>query len=644
MTRRNAGWWVSRDSVRARLTITIVAAAILPLVAVVAILGRWTYSSIEGQSLELQEQAAAAVESEIRSIIAGIEAQLVMLDEVLALESRTAAEQEAALRNLLAHSRLYQELSLVDVDDGERLRVSRARASPDLNPAAHEQNPAVARATATGSSYFGPVYFDGGAREPLSTVAVPMFDRRTGEISSVVVATIRFKPIWELLAGIVESNRGDVYVVAEDGLVIAHSNPAVVLTGMRLDVPAANGHAMGLNGSESVIATEPLRVGDKHLIVVAEQEASVALTVANRLLIVTIGVTILALLFAGTWAAASVRHVVKPIEALAASAERITSGDLAHRASVTSRGEIGDLARAFNEMTLQLSDVIASLEERVQARTADLEESVEVQRQLAEQLGARNAELEAMGRSLRELISSKDVFLGSVSHELRTPLTAVLGYALVLRDDYSEFVDEERRHMIAAIAGQAQEMSDLIDDLLVAARGDPTGLVVDIEPVDLSSEIDAVLNLWPDRSVQVELPDAGSATAFADATRVRQIMRNLVGNSIRYGGPNIAIHVDDTGPDVAVHVVDDGTGIDRAEWETVFEPYRTAQGKRQAQASVGLGLTISRTLARRMGGDLTYRYENSKSVFELTLPRHAPEPQQTVAVPRTADFRQGRGA
>lgn len=621
MTRPILPIWAARHNLRLRLTASIVAAAVLPLVAVVAILGRWTYTSIERQSVALEEQVASAVESEIRSILNGVETQLLVLDEVLVLGSRSASDQEATLRNLLANSRLYQEVSLVDVDGGPLVQVSRARASPDAGAGSEIRDQAVASAVDTLSPYVGVVYFDEDVREPIITVAVPMIDRRSGTVGSVVVASVRFKPIWDLLGEIVESGRGDVYVVTAAGDVIAHSNPAVVLSGTRLQIPEENGHAVGLSGAHAVIAIEALHVGNEQLLVIAELPKSVALRVANRLLVVTVGVTVAALLIACAWAIAAVRRVVKPIETLAASAEKIATGDLAHRASVTERGEIGKLAETFNSMTLQLSEVIGTLEDRVEARTEDLEHSLGAQRKLARELATRNRELEEVGRNLRRLVESKDEFVGSVSHELRTPLTAVLGFAMELRDRYASFADEDRRYLITTIAGQAQEMSNLVEDLLVAARGDSSELIVDLGAIDLGSEIEAVLALWPEISVRVDLRDL-PALALGDSIRVRQIMRNLVGNSIRHGGPDIAIEVDDTAPDLVVRVRDNGAGIPAGEWEAVFEAYHTARREGHPPSSVGLGLTVSRTLARRMGGNLGYRYEDGHSIFELTLPRH----------------------
>ncbi len=370
---------------RFRLMVTTLAVVVVPMVAVVAVLGWWTYDNAEQQSLRIQQQTAAVVEAEVRARILEVETQLEVLDEVLAVGALGSDEQQAALRNLLANNRIYQDLTLVGVDGEVAVRASRAGVVSSFNPIAHDE--AVATVNETGVSYFGPVVFDETLREPLTTVAVPTRDRRAGNVDSVLVATVRFKPIWDLLGGIGQSGESDVYVVSDGGLVIAHSNPAVVLSGTEIALPASDGRAVGVSGQDVVIATSPLQVGEQQLTVVAEQPTSSALQVADRAVEVILAVTLVGLLVAVTLVVLAVRHIVRPIERLADSANRIAAGGLTHRADVESPGEIGLLAEAVNNLTDQLCEEIALLEQRVSLRTEELEEATAAQARLIERLG-----------------------------------------------------------------------------------------------------------------------------------------------------------------------------------------------------------------------------------------------------------------
>jgi signal transduction histidine kinase len=100
---------------------------------------------------------------------------------------------------------------------------------------------------------------------------------------------------------------------------------------------------------------------------------------------------------------------------------------------------------------------------------------------------------------------------------------------------------------------------------------------------------------------------------------VRQILRNLISNALRYGGPNIEVSTSREPGTFVVEVNDDGVGIATEDHERVFVAYERAHQSEGQPGSVGLGLTVSRTLAELMGGSLTYRFDG-RSVFRLELP------------------------
>ena len=224
---------------------------------------------------------------------------------------------------------------------------------------------------------------------------------------------------------------------------------------------------------------------------------------------------------------------------------------------------------------------------------------------------------------LEELVRSKDEFLASVSHELRTPLTAVLGYARLMQQDGSK-LSSGQTDMIHSIVEQAFDLSSIVDDLLVAARADMGTLTVTSVPVRLAAQASQVIeNYDPGAVHRVKLlGESGHATG--DPKRVRQILRNLISNALRYGGEDIQIITHNSGSIARVLVTDDGPGIEHAQRELIFQPYHRAHADPGRTDSIGLGLAVSRQLAQLMGGDITYRYQNYRSIFELSLPAAQP--------------------
>jgi signal transduction histidine kinase len=219
-------------------------------------------------------------------------------------------------------------------------------------------------------------------------------------------------------------------------------------------------------------------------------------------------------------------------------------------------------------------------------------------------------------RKLQDLIRSKDQFVATISHELRTPLTAVIGIAAELRDANGSIDEAERHELLGLVADQGLEVSRIVDDLLIVARSDAGNLIVATRPVDLRAEATRAAQAI-DPNITIE--SSGSPVVVADPQRVRQIVRNLITNAQRYGGPTIRVVVVDEGARGTLEVRDDGEPLSSSSRSEIFEPYTRAKQRTGVTASVGLGLTVSRRLARHMGGDLVYDHDGSETVFSLTL-------------------------
>ena len=212
---------------------------------------------------------------------------------------------------------------------------------------------------------------------------------------------------------------------------------------------------------------------------------------------------------------------------------------------------------------------------------------------------------------------SRNEFIATVSHELRTPMTVVLGLGEELAHNYESFSDAERRDLALLIARQAEDASWLLEDLLVAYRQDLEEMVIETEEFDLVKAAERVLEV-SDQPITVRV-DGDRTTALADPRRTRQIVRNLVTNSARYGGPHVSVRVRSAGPMLELAVCDDGEPIADEDVDRIFKPFERGSAP-DLPNSVGLGLAVARRLARLMEGDLVYRYEEGLTCFVLSLP------------------------
>lgn len=220
--------------------------------------------------------------------------------------------------------------------------------------------------------------------------------------------------------------------------------------------------------------------------------------------------------------------------------------------------------------------------------------------------------------ALEKLVRAKDEFVASVSHELRTPLAVVMGLAEELRHRPGDLDEDEVEELIGLIAEQSSEVANLVEDLLVAARADIGKVSVMPETVDLAQVVGDLTDMVPGAE-RVETARVEDVAAVADPIRLRQILRNLLTNALRYGGANVEVEVGLREGMAVVEVRDDGPGIPEEDRDRVFQPYERAHEIQGVAGSVGLGLSISRTLARLMDGDLVYERRDGVSCFVLTL-------------------------
>ena len=224
----------------------------------------------------------------------------------------------------------------------------------------------------------------------------------------------------------------------------------------------------------------------------------------------------------------------------------------------------------------------------------------------------------AMALRLTDLeasLAGKDRFLAGVSHELRTPLTVVVGMIETLADRADSF-NEENRGLIQDVRSSAQELASLVEDHLTFARLNAGALTVEHEPVDLDLVVaSALLGTYCPAGLTVIVGQLGTCTG--DSIRIRQIVRNLIRNAYRFAVSSIEIRPSST--DLAgLEIVNDGAPVPAHLVESLFEPLVERSRPGQPEG-IGLGLSVSRRLARRMGGDLSYSFVDGDVKFCLSL-------------------------
>jgi signal transduction histidine kinase len=268
---------------------------------------------------------------------------------------------------------------------------------------------------------------------------------------------------------------------------------------------------------------------------------------------------------------------------------------------------------------------------------------------------------EARARSA-EAQNAKDRFLATMSHEIRTPINAILGFTSLLELGLAGPVTDDQRGFLARLTRSSQHLLQLVNDVLDLSKMDSIEMQVGREPLWTGAAVAGALELSEglanERGVQLvdRKPSDRGVAYIGDEQRVRQILLNLISNAIKFTdrGGTVAVECSlrtDTplgaqlygqGPWASVEVQDTGIGISPADQERVFEAFHQIDsGHTRTRGGSGLGLSISRRLARLMGGDITVESTPGKgSTFTLWLPAAAEsesaEARSVRAVPAPA--------
>ena len=294
--------------------------------------------------------------------------------------------------------------------------------------------------------------------------------------------------------------------------------------------------------------------------------------VRERLLLATAFALVLALVL-GLTAAGMLSHRLLRLET---AAERIAGGDFSAPIVDHGNDEIGELARTFDAMRVQLA----------------------------------------------QLDNARKEFVANASHELRTPLFSIGGFLELLADE--ELDEATRRGFIETMQGQVQRLAKLSTDLLDLSRVDAGQLSVVHEPVDLGSvvhmlagEIDH-LATSSGHELKVEVED--DVWCLGDDARILQLGRALATNAITHTptGTTVTLRARRRRDRAQLVVEDDGTGIPPSQRDAVFSRFYRVEGG-MASGS-GLGLAIARELARLMGGNVTLESVGQPTVFVVDLP------------------------
>lgn len=303
---------------------------------------------------------------------------------------------------------------------------------------------------------------------------------------------------------------------------------------------------------------------------------------------------------------------------------------------------IGPILLAANQRSEELEQLVAEKTKELQASADEVAQANEALSAINEELfsanedlAATNTDLEIINVQLEEATRAKDRFLASMSHELRTPLNSIIGFSGLLGSGATGPVNQEQATQISMIRNAGDHLLELINDLLDVERLRAEKRELEPTCVDVralcTGVIDLVRPLADEKGLELRCElESAPLDFYGDARAIEQILVNLLGNALKFtetGSVTVVLHK--AGRMLCLEVIDTGRGIAPNDLSCIFEEFKQVDViDDPAHRGTGLGLPLSRGLARLHGGDVRVSSTLGQgSTFSLVL---APLPSRAA--------------
>lgn len=328
------------------------------------------------------------------------------------------------------------------------------------------------------------------------------------------------------------------------------------------------------------------------------------------------------------------RSIVRPLHKLVQSIQAITaSGDLDQKIDIKSHDETGELAMAFQNMTLYLKEMA---EVAAKIAEGDLMQVVNV-RSDKDMFGMA---IDNMLKGLRKLVQQitelnksekvKKEFVAVVSHELRTPLTSVNGSLLLLLNGTAGPITEKMRNLLQIANTNTTRLIRLVNNILEIEKIETDQFKINFAPIDLialiKSTVTKMQSIADKKQIKILFHSHDEVIINADDDKLKQVMENLLSNAIRFTSDEKTVTVNiEQRPDnfVRVSVIDQGVGIPTKFYYRIFQKFAQVDSSdTRSQDGTGLGLFISKAIIEKHGGSIHFTSSSAGSCFYFDVPKN----------------------
>ena len=303
----------------------------------------------------------------------------------------------------------------------------------------------------------------------------------------------------------------------------------------------------------------------------------------------------------------------------------MSEGKLGNIVKVKSRDEVGELASAFNKMTIDLKksqdslkEYSENLEKLVTKRTEELEDKTANLEKINKDLIKARKDLNALNKNLErrikerteeveQLLKQKDEFINQLSHDLKSPLMPLTVLIPILKKQETE---ANKLEILEVLQRNVQYMRNIAIKTLELAKLNSPKTKFSLEKIDLKDEIKRIIKnkktLFEDKKLEVKNKITKKLLVYADKLRLEELLSNLLENSVKFSNDNGKIIIDSTVEKnyAKISIKDNGMGMTKQQIKHAFEEFYKADQSRHDFHSSGLGLTISKKIVERHNGEI----------------------------------------
>ena len=337
------------------------------------------------------------------------------------------------------------------------------------------------------------------------------------------------------------------------------------------------------------------------------------------------------------------RFITAPIKKLMKSVRLMSKGNLGKLVKINSKDELGELATAFNKLSIDLKksqdslkQYSMNLEKLVSKRTEELEDKTDYLEMINKDLEKTKKDLDLLNKELEkrikdrtkeveQLLKQKDEFINQLSHDLKTPLTPLTILLPILE---KQETNQKRKEILQVLIRNTNYMKNIAIKTLKLAKLNSSKTKFNFENIDLNKEIKRIIenkkSLFKSKKIRIKNNIKGKNFVVADKLRLEELITNIFENSFKYSNKNSEITIDaqEEKNHVKISIKDQGIGMTKNQIKHIFDEFYKVDSSRHVSYSSGLGLTICKRIVEKLNGKIWVESQGigkGTSVF-FTLP------------------------